>query len=66
MPIDPKVEQVARAMCKAVGRDPDTMTPRSGFKEDENNLIPRWYFEVEWAKRAIAANEFFMAWGTEE
>ena len=49
------VEKVARAMTVGVGRDPDEMVPRSGYAADKNNLIPRWYFNIEWAQRHIAA-----------
>jgi hypothetical protein len=52
---DGLVEKVARAMTVATGRDPDDRVPRTGYREDRENLIPRWHFNVEWARRHIAA-----------
>jgi hypothetical protein len=49
------IEKVARAMTVAAAVDPDEMVPRSGYGHDKNNRIPRWHFNIEWARRHIAA-----------
>ena len=50
-----RIELIARVMTKACGRDPDEKIPRTGYPEDKNNLIPRWYFCIEPATMHIAA-----------
>ena len=56
-----RIEKVARAMTVALGFDPDETVPRIGYDKDRDNLIPRWYFNVEWARRHIAAMEALTA-----
>ncbi len=48
------VERVARAMVVAFGKDPDELRPATGYSDAQ--MIPRWWHEIEWAKRHIAAN----------
>jgi hypothetical protein len=50
-----QVERVARAMVRALGRNPDEVVPETGYADARP--VPRWYKEIEWAKRSIAASE---------
>ncbi len=50
------IETVARAMTAARGHDPDEMVPVSDHPIDKNNLIPRWVFDRELARKHIAAS----------
>lgn len=52
---DKLIEKVARAMTIANGYNPDEMIPRSGYSKDTGDLVERWRFDVEWAKRHLAA-----------
>lgn len=48
-------ERIARAMCRAVDKNPDLLCPIAGYIDAPT--VPAWMLEMDWVLRFLAAEE---------